>query len=64
MSNRQILKTIDRLTIAALKKMSDEKLGAVTLGKLSDYDEFTNDELEAIVHGTASAELVARFDAA
>jgi hypothetical protein len=55
---------IDRLTTAALKIMTDAELGVVTLGKQSDYDEFTNEELLAIVHETASPELCQRFEAA
>lgn len=54
---------IDRMTKSALKKMTDAELGIFTLGKQSDYDKFTNEELLSIVHGTASAELCQRFEA-
>lgn len=62
MSNRQTLKAINRLTIAALEAMTDAQLDAITGN--ADYSEFTDTELNAIKHGTASAELIARFDAA
>jgi hypothetical protein len=61
MSNRQTLKTIDRLTVAALENMTYEQLMAITGD--ADYSEFTNAELNAIKHGSASAELCQRFDA-
>jgi len=62
MSNRQTLKTIHRLTVAALENMTNEQLEAIT--GTGDYSEFTDAELTAIKHNTASPELLARFDAA
>jgi hypothetical protein len=54
------LKTINRLTATALEAMTDEQLQAITGD--ADFSEFTDAELNAIKHNTASPELIARFD--
>ncbi len=56
--------TLDRLTATAIERMTDAQLDAVIGGSHTDYAGFTDEELTAIVHRTASPDLCQRFDAA
>ena len=53
---------IDRLTTAMLKGMTDTQLDAVIGGSQTDYAQFTDSELTAIIHNTVSPELCQRFE--
>ena len=55
-------KTINRLTAAALENMTDQQL-ADLVGD-GDYSGFSDQELQAVVSGTASPALLARVEAA
>ncbi|MDD2883088.1 MAG: hypothetical protein PHQ58_21965 [Rhodoferax sp.] len=63
MSNRQTLKSLSRLTVAALEKMSDSQLQAIAAPDPHDLTGLIDAELDAIIHNTANPDLLARVEA-
>lgn len=62
MSNRQTLKKINDMTVAALEAMTDEQLQAMADQDPHDLTGFTVGELENIKNGTASRDLMRRVE--
>lgn len=61
MSNRQSLKKINDMTLAALESMTDDQLETMA-DKEVDLSGFSVGELESIKNGTASRELIRRVE--